>query len=131
MKVWSKTANLLSILLTGSLLVSSSIQEVKAQNNANDGVLIAQVQRINFSTYYLFAKTDGRGFFSVSHGLPSEKQIYGMLVAVQHVNGNWHSLELSNAVDNRFWWDRQSVSGVVGAPNFYNRPVKIILFVTP
>ena len=91
----------------------------------------AQAYKYNFSTYYLTTTTNNTGSFSIAHGLSSSYAIWGMKVAVQHVNGNWHTLEFSNSVDNRFWWNSQRVEGVMASPNFRNRPVRIILTVAP
>lgn len=72
------------------------------------------------------------GFFSVAHELeifePDGFSIQGIVVAVQHVNGNWHTLEISNEIDNRFWWNDTLVQGLIASPNFHNRPVKVIVF---
>lgn len=86
-------------------------------------------KKYKFSTYYLTTTTNSSGFFSVAHGLGS--RIYGIQVAVQHTNGNWHTLEFSHIVDNRFWWNSTYVQGWIGSSSFYNRPVRILLTVYP
>jgi hypothetical protein len=87
----------------------------------------AQSTPFNFTTNYAQATTDGQGFFSVNHGITGGR-IWAINVAVLHANGNWHTLEFSHTVDNRFWWNGTSVAGRIGSPNFYNRPVRILLF---
>ncbi len=83
-------------------------------------------------SFELDANTDDRGFFSLQHNLnTSVFRIRGILVAVQHQNGNWHTLEVSNSVDNRFWWNDTDVQGVISSSNFHNRPVRVtVLTVT-
>ena len=103
-------------------------QERKADLNLRENSIIAQASPYNFSTYWLTTTTNNQGFFSVAHGL--SYRIWGIQVAVQHANGNWHTLEFSHTVDNRFWWNNQYVSGWIASPNFYNRPVRIILQVS-
>lgn len=93
---------------------------------------------IQLSTFFLETSTDNNGFFSISHGLevimpppPFRGSIWvieGIVVSVQHQNNNWHTLEISNAVDNRFWWNQTVIQGLIASPNFRNRPVKIVIF---
>ena len=82
--------------------------------------------------FHLESATNGQGFFSVPHGLekwePNGYRIVGIVVAVQHSNGNWHTIELSHDVDNRFWWNAHDVQGMIASPNFVNRPVSIVVF---
>jgi len=87
----------------------------------------AQSTQYNFITRYAQATTNNQGFFSVPHQVPGG-YIWAISVAVQHKNGNWHTLEFSHNVDNRFWWNNTSVEGVINSANFYNRPVRILLF---
>lgn len=94
------------------------------------GTIIAQAQLRSLRTFTLRATTNSDGFFSAPHGLPGAK-IEGIEVAVQHQNGNWHTLEFSNLVDNRFWFNNVAVQGIINSGNFSNRPVRIILFVRP
>jgi hypothetical protein len=73
--------------------------------------------------------TDANGFFSIP--LPGEDEIGevgGMIASVQHKNGNWHTLDMSNLFTNRFWWTQTSVSGQIDSPDFANRPMKVIVF---
>ena len=88
--------------------------------------------KVQLETFLLETSTDNNGFFSIPHGLevftPDGYRIEGIVVAVQHLNNNWHTLEISNAVDNRFWWNQTVVQGLIASPNFHNRPVKIIIF---
>ncbi|MEB3178735.1 MAG: hypothetical protein VKL59_06880 [Nostocaceae cyanobacterium] len=117
--------------------------EISNQQNRNldvsQGQLIAQ-GGVNYVTsqypskiFFLNSSTDGSGFFSVAHNLPQYNgsggfwQIQGITVAVQHTNGNWHTLEFSNSVDNRFWWNNTVVQGIMRSPAFYNRSVRIVL----
>ncbi|MBN3892241.1 MAG: hypothetical protein HWQ43_24880 [Nostoc sp. JL31] len=97
---------------------------------AKDNYLIAQAFPITPRIFYLTTATNGDGFFSVGHGL-GNSFIYGIEVAVQHINGNWHTLEFSNSVDNRFWWNTAKVEGFINSPNFRFRPVRIIIFAYP
>jgi hypothetical protein len=91
--------------------------------------------RTAVDTFLLFTDTDSTGHFSVPHNLVvvgmggPHFEIDGITVAVQHnQNQNWHALEQSNAVDNRFWWNETLVEGRIGSSNFHNSPVKIIVF---
>jgi hypothetical protein len=88
--------------------------------------------RADLATFLYETSTDNAGFFSVAHELeifePDGFSIQGIVVAVQHVNGNWHTLEISNEIDNRFWWNDTLVQGLIASPNFHNRPVKVIVF---
>lgn len=106
-------------------------QGQRADLNTRESTLIAQAKKYTFSTYYLTTTTDNKGYFSVKHGLSSSYGIYGLKVAVQHKNGNWHTLEFSNKIDNRFWWNTTYVQGYMASSNFYNRPVRILLTVYP
>lgn len=106
-------------------------QGQRAELNTRESTLIAQAKKYTFSTYYLTTTTDNKGYFSVKHGLSSSYGIYGLKVAVQHKNGNWHTLEFSNKIDNRFWWNTTYVQGYMASPDFYNRPVRILLTVYP
>jgi hypothetical protein len=87
----------------------------------------AQSVQYNFTTRYLTATTNSQGFFSANHGIGSGN-IWAINVAVQHANGNWHTLEFSDTVDNRFWWNSTTVNGRINSSNFYGRPVRILLF---
>jgi hypothetical protein len=91
---------------------------------------------VNLETFLLNTTTDSRGFLSVPHDLPSGStsfnyEVEGITVAVQHQNKNWHTLEFSETVDNRFWWNETVVQGLIASPNFHNRPVRIIVFALP
>lgn len=91
---------------------------------------------VHLETFLLETSANDQGRFSVPHGLEEAVagrnwyRIQGIVVAVQHKNKNWHTLELSHNVDNRFWWNTKVVAGIIASPNFYNRPVKIIIFAT-
>lgn len=95
-----------------------------------DNYLIAQASFFTPRTYYLTTTTIQNGSFSVAHGL-GNSYIYGIVVAIQHLNGNWHTLEFSNASDNRFWWNTTYVQGLINTPDFRFRPVRIIIFAYP
>ncbi|MCC5614948.1 hypothetical protein LC605_07635 [Nostoc sp. CHAB 5836] len=97
---------------------------------AKDNYLIAAAFPITPRTFYLTTTTNVDGFFSVPHGL-GNSYIYGIQVAVQHINGNWHTLEFSNSVDNRFWWNTSDVQGIINSTAFQFRPVRIIIFAYP
>jgi hypothetical protein len=62
---------------------------------------------------------------------PDGLAIRAISVSVQHKNGNWHALEASNVVDNRFWWNKEVVEGIVNSPNFFEQPVQIVVFAEP
>ena len=103
-----------------------------AQENP-ENIMIAQAQPWASRTYFLTTRTNNQGFFRVPHGLDQTLSrdgytIYGIVVSIQHVNGNWHTLEFSHEVDNRFWWNNTNVEGIIRSPNFYNRPVRIVIF---
>ena len=87
---------------------------------------------VTLRTILINAKTDAKGFFSAQHGLQpygsDSDVIRSISVSVQHKNGNWHTLEMSNAVDNRFWWNKDVVEGIVNSPNFFEQPVQIVVF---
>jgi hypothetical protein len=93
---------------------------------------MTMANKVNLDTFYLEAQTNNVGFFSALHGLeqftPDGYAIKGIVVAIRHKNNNWHTLELSHTVDNRFWWNNTKVEGKIASANFYNRPVKIIIF---
>lgn len=93
---------------------------------------MAAARQVNLVTFLLETTTDAQGSFFVPHGLevahPDSYRIKGITVAVQHQNLNWHTLEISNQFDNRFWWNQTFVQGVIGAPTFANRPVRVIVF---
>jgi len=108
-------------------------QKQMVELSPKDNYLIAQAFPLTTRTFYLTTSTNQNGFFSVAHSLPSTS-IYGMVVAIQHINENWHTLEGSSFTnDNRFWWNTTTVNGIINSPNFLfaNRPVRIILFVYP
>lgn len=86
----------------------------------------AAAQTEGIGVTILSARTNGRGEFHVVHGIAGE--IYGMLVAVQHINGNWSTLEISNRVTNDIMWDDQEVRGWIGSTDYDFQEVKIILF---
>ncbi|MBI4734230.1 MAG: hypothetical protein HY779_05390 [Rubrobacteridae bacterium] len=87
------------------------------------------------NTFLIEAGTDEYGFFSAPHGLerfePNGFSICAISVAVRHENGNWHTIEQSNAIDNRIWWNNDVVAGVIASPDFFNQPVKIVVFAEP
>ena len=87
---------------------------------------------VTLKTILVKTNTDANGFFSSPHGLehytPDGYAIHGILVAVQHKNGNWHTLESSNTIDNRFWWNKDTVEGIIASPNFFMQSVQIIIF---
>ncbi|MFZ0241046.1 MAG: hypothetical protein WAL90_05305 [Desulfobacterales bacterium] len=87
---------------------------------------------VTLKTFLVKAQTDATGAFSAPHGLerftPDGFSIRAISIAVRHANGNWHTLELSHNVDNRFWWNQNSVAGVMASPNFFLRPVQVVIF---
>jgi hypothetical protein len=91
---------------------------------------------VDLETYYLTATTDSRGYFTTPHGLPQTpaagrnlKKIVGIIVSVQHKgNLNWHTLEGSNTVDNRFWWTDTTVEGIIAGSAFTESNVQVIVF---
>ncbi len=86
---------------------------------------------VTLKTILLQTKTDPKGAFSAPHGLerytPDGYAIRAVSVAVQHKNGNWHTLELSHDIDNRFWWNKKVVAGLIASPHFYEQPVQIVI----
>src|SRR5512144_2634926 len=92
-------------------------------------------QPITLNTFVFDTSTDNDGFFSVPHGLevfdPAANGLYSIraiAVGVRHLNGNWHTLEASNQVDNRFWWNQTFLQGLIASPDFHNRPVTVVVF---
>lgn len=89
-------------------------------------------QPVTLKTILVKATTDENGFFSAPHGLerytPDGYAIRAISVAVQHKNGNWHTLEYSNDIDKRFWWNNDVVAGVIASPSFFKQPVQIVVF---
>jgi hypothetical protein len=59
---------------------------------------------------------------------PDGYAIHAISVALQHKNGNWHTLKVSNAVDNRFSWNKNIVAGIIASPSFFTQPVQIVIF---
>lgn len=84
--------------------------------------------KVVFDTYFLTTKTDAKGHFKVAHGLKFD-QIHGMVVAAEDKERMWHTVELSNSVDNQFFWNPEVVAGAIESPKLANAPVQIILFV--
>lgn len=103
-----------------------------SQNNVK---VLPGPRPVTLKTILVKAETDENGFFSAPHGLerytPDGYAIRAILVAVQHKNGNWHTLEYSHDVDNRFWWNKDVVAGVIASPNFFKQPVQIVVFSEP
>ena len=87
---------------------------------------------VALKTTLIKTSTDAKGFFSAEHGLQDFGSngcaIRAIRVSVQHKNGNWHTLEMNNFVDNRFWWNKDAVQGLIDAANFFNQPVQIVIF---
>ncbi len=116
--------------VAGLLLGTSLQRPALAQERKEEYPTIAKPFQPLYA-FWLETSTDSRGFFSVAHGLPQFGEHYrieGITVAIQHLNGNWHTLELSHVVDNRFWWNGTVVQGIINSPAFVNRPVRIVLF---
>ena len=90
--------------------------------------------QVTFETFFYESTTDRQGIYNVPHGLevfrPDGFRIQGIIVSVQHLNQNWHTVEISNQIDNRFFWNKDVLRGKIDSPNFFNRPVKIIVFAT-
>lgn len=84
--------------------------------------------KIAFDTYFLKTKTDASGRFKEAHGLKFD-DIHGMVVAVEDKERCWHTVEYSNKLDNRFFWNNEIVAGAMEATAFASAPVQIILFV--
>jgi len=94
---------------------------------------MASPQPRTLTTFLYEPRTNNNGHFSIPHGLGVQYPggswlIRGITVAVLHQNNNWHTLEFSNTVDNRFWWNDTIVEGTIFSPHFHNRPVQIIVF---
>ena len=78
---------------------------------------------VNAKFFFLEAKTNEIGFFSVPHRIQEAETIIGMTMAIQHRdNKNWHTIEISNHVDNRFWWNATDVQGLMVSPAFVKDP---------
>lgn len=130
-KLPSQTAEVAQSNSFGNQVENLQRQQIATLETEESTPVPNTAKKYNFSTYYLATRTNSAGFFSVAHGLSSRYGIYGLHVAVQHRNGNWHTLEFSHTVDNRFWWNSTYVQGWIASSNFYNRPVRILLHVYP
>ncbi len=99
-----------------------------SQNNVK---ILPGPRPVTLKTILVKAETNESGSFSAPHGLerytPDGYAIRAISVAVQHKNGNWHTLEYSHDIDNRFWWTKDVVAGVIASPNFFKQPVQIIV----
>lgn len=119
-------------------LILLALTSVMAYNlaNAQDTSQAAAVEitaaKRTLTTFISSTTTDSTGYFSVAHEIsPKLYAIQGIIVAIQHTNGNWHTLEYSNSIDNRFWWNDTYVQGIITASWFAKRPVKITIFALP
>lgn len=130
-KLPSQTAEVSQIQSFNNTVENLQQQRIATLDTTESTPVPNTAKKYTFSTYYLTTTTNSTGYFSVAHGLSSRYGIYGLHVAVQHKNGNWHTLEFSSTVDNRFWWNSTYVQGVIASSNFYNRPVRILLHVYP
>lgn len=105
---------------------------IAGDGTRNDFNVLQGPRPVTLRTILIKTNTDATGCFSAQHGLQESgsvgSAIRGITVSVQHTNGNWHTLEMSNAVDNRFWWNKDRVEGVINSPNFFERPVQIVVF---
>jgi hypothetical protein len=112
------------------LHLPKDVQTLRGPRHSRKEMLF--MTKVKLDTFLLETATDNNGFFTVQHKLeqfqPDGYRIRGIIVAVQHHNLNWHTLEFSNSVDNRFWWNERVVEGVIGSPNFSNRPVQVVVF---
>lgn len=84
--------------------------------------------KVFFDTYLLRTKTDAHGRFKAPHGLPFEA-IRGIVVSIEDKEQIWHTVELSNSVDNRFFWNKEVVAGAIETPRCFDAPVEVIFFV--
>ncbi len=92
-------------------------------------------QKVLLDTYILRSRTDHTGHFIAPHGLPKSAGpdsyvIDGVLVAIQHPNGAWVTLDTSNQYNNTFFWNDERVEGWITRENqpFSNRDVRIVIF---
>jgi hypothetical protein len=106
-----------------------------AQVQSDQVVNVVTAIRAQLDTFVFTGQTDANGSFSIPHGFApphitpfAGNRIRAISVIVQHQNGNWHTLEQSNAVDNRFWIAPTAVQGRVASPLFANRPVQVVIF---
>jgi hypothetical protein len=94
--------------------------------------VLAGPRPVTLTTILVRSQTDDAGCFAAPHGFerytPDGYAIRGITVAVQHTNGNWHTIEMSNSADNRFWWNDEVVAGMIASPSFAGRPVQVIVF---
>ena len=81
--------------------------------------------RKNFSV--LEGATNGKGEFSIPHSIEDYNQINGVLVSVKHENGWWYTIDQSDVIKNRFFWTQTDIVGGIYLPNFFNKPVKVLL----
>jgi hypothetical protein len=124
-KINSRNVILLCALITAILFLGSSFT---AQAPTEAQLL----------TFVLKTKTNNDGHFMAPHGLKQKTEkpggtyypIYGILVAVQHQNGAWNTIDTSNKFNNTFFWNDERVEGWIsrGDQGFANRPVRIVVF---
>ena len=78
---------------------------------------------------YLEARTDDKASFQIKHKINYDS-IKGILVSIKHKNDAWHTIDVSNEFDNRFFWTTENIVGQIADKDlqFANRPVKIIVF---
>ncbi len=88
-------------------------------------------------TFVLNGNTNADGHFIIPHGIrtigdagQNYYRIYGMLVAIQHSNGAWNTIDTSHQYNNTFFWNDQRVEGWINRTDkaFGNRPVRIVVF---
>lgn len=91
----------------------------------------------NLTTFVLDGNTNEDGHFIIPHGIKVTSEvgenfyrIYGILVAIQHPNGAWNTIDTSNQYNNTFFWNNERVEGWINRPDktFGRRPVRIIVF---
>ncbi|MBL8132583.1 MAG: hypothetical protein JNL42_12055 [Anaerolineae bacterium] len=85
---------------------------------------VVQTEGIGVTSFS--ARTNASGEFRVTHGISGE--IYGVLVAIQHADGAWITLERSHAISNGRLWNDQEIIGWIASPDFVDRDVRILVF---
>ena len=88
-----------------------------------------------YQIHYFTTETDANGRFEVNHRLSQRctpdcaTLIVGMTVAVQSQSNNaWYSLYSQEEGLSRYAWDDVMLSGVVEQNDFFNAPVRIVVF---
>ena len=102
--------------------LSKGLSQASSQNmNTTSVKSVDPARPVNIVHFVLECKTDKKGYFLMTHGIPSGYKIVALDVAIQE-NGKWHTLEQDD--DYQFWWDDQKVGGMIVFADFQVRPAQ-------